>query len=437
MLRGGDSGMGGGGLSARPADVFVGRLPELAALAAALSAASASEPKVVLLQGEAGIGKSSLIREFLARHLCMPIVTASCDEGEAFLPYGVVKQLAAQAAAVSADALAGLELLSSHGPPVDADPLTVGAELLALISSLQGSGAALQGSEAVAVLVEDLQWIDPVSARTLLFACRRLSLDRVLVVLTCRPGGMSQLGEGWERFVSGDRRAIRLTLSGLDVEELGMMCDALGRKGLPDRALRRIIAYTDGNPLLIRALLAELSDEALKTQNAPLGAPRSLAELMRPRLAALPPATRDFVAAAAVLGDHSTIADIAAVSRVAGPAAALGEAERKGLLLELETPTGWQVSFPHPLVRQAVYSDLTPELRRTLHRRAAATIAGDGSLPHRTAAAIGPDLALASDLDKAAERAVVAGKLRLAASYLRRAATVSECGPARDDHTLS
>ncbi len=429
--------MGGDGLSARPAEVFAGRLQELAVLADALSAVRAGEPKVVLLHGEAGIGKSSLAREFLARHSCMPVVTASCEEGEAFLPYGVVQQLAAQAAALPADGLPGLELLSSNGPPVDADPLAVGAELLALLSAAQATDPALQGNDAVAVLIEDFQWIDLASARTLLFACRRLSLDRVLVILTCRPGGMSQLGEGWERFLSGDRRAIRLALSGLDLEELGMMCRALGRNGLPDRALRRIIHYTGGNPLLARALLAELSDDELKAHNTSLGARRSLAELMRPRLAALPRATRDFVAATAVLGDHSTIADIAAVADVAGPAAALGEAERKGFLLEKETPTGWQVSFTHPLVRQAIYSDLSPELRRTLHRRAAATIGGDGSLSHRAAAAVAPDPELASDLDKAAERAAMAGKLRLAARYLQRAAAVSACGPPRDERTLS
>ena len=86
---------------ARPAHVFVGRRLELAALAGALAAARAGEPRVVLIQGEAGIGKSSLISEFLGGQQGIPVVTASGEEAEAFLPYGLVQQLAADAAAVS------------------------------------------------------------------------------------------------------------------------------------------------------------------------------------------------------------------------------------------------------------------------------------------------------------------------------------------------
>ncbi len=420
--------MDGGRRYARPAHVFVGRRLELASLTGALAAARAGEPRVVLIQGEAGIGKSSLISEFLGGQHGIPVVTASGEEAEAFLPYGLVQQLAADAAAVSADALAGLELLF-RGPPADADPLAVGVELLALISSLQGS-------EAVAMVIEDLQWMDLASARALLFACRRLSADRVLVVLTCRPGGMSQLGEGWERFVSGDRRATRLALSGLDVDELGMLCRVLGRSGLSDRTFRRLRRHTGGNPLLACALLAELTDEALKAAHGSWRAPRSLAEVIQARLAALPRDVRDFVAAASVLGEH-TLADIAAVAGTAARAATLGEAERAGILLERETPSGWRVSFAHLLVRQAVYGDLGAERRRALHLRAAAIVEGEESLAHRTAAAVGVDPELASDLDEAADKAATAGKLRLAAQYRRQAATVTGCGPERDERTLS
>ncbi len=421
--------MDGDRTSGRPARVFVGRLPELAVLRAALAGARAGEPHVVLIQGEAGIGKSSLVSEFVAGQRGVPVVAASGEEAEAFLPYGVVQQLGAGAAGVAAGALAGLELLS-RGPCADADPLRVGVELLALLSSVQEC-------EAVAVVIEDLQWIDLASARALLFACRRLGADRVLVILTCRPGGMSQLGEGWERFVSGDRRCARLTLTGLEVDEVGMLCRALGRGGLSDRTFRRLRRYTGGNPLLARALLAELSDDTLNDPGGLVRAPRSLAEVIQLRLAALSAAARDVVAAAAVLGEHSTLVDVAAVAGTTAAAAALGEAERAGILLEEETPSGWRVSFPHLLIRQAVYGDLGAESRRVLHLRAAAIAGGEGSLAHRTAAAAGADRELASDLDQAACQAAAAGKLRLAARYLQQAASVSQAGPERDERVLS
>jgi DNA-binding CsgD family transcriptional regulator len=421
--------MSGDRKRARPARVFAGRVPELAELTAALVGARAGQPQVVLIQGEAGIGKSSLISEFLASQRDLAVVAVSGEETEAFLPYGLVQQLAAGAAAVSAGTLASLELLSM-GPQANTDPLKVGMELRALISSLQVS-------ETVVVVIEDLQWIDLASNRALLFACRRLSADRVLVVLTCRPGGMSTLGEGWERFVSGDRRAARLTLGGLDVDELGMLCQALGRTGLSDRTFRILRQYTGGNPSLARTLLAELNDDALNHTRGPLRAPPSLAEVIQLRLDALSQAARDLVEAASVLGQDGMLVDVAAVAGTSVPAAALGEAERQGILLEQETPWGWQISFPNLLVRQAVYCGLGAERRRALHVRAAASVGGEHSLGHRTAAAAGADPQLAADLDEAAGQAAAAAKLRLAARYLQQAATVSAAGAERDERTLS
>jgi DNA-binding CsgD family transcriptional regulator len=420
-------------LNASPAGVFVGRRLELAALAEALDAARAGEPRVVLIEGESGIGKSSLIFEFLGSLRDVPVIIASGEEAEALLPYGLVQQLAAGAVALSADALAGLELLS-HGPPVNADPLVVGVELLALISSVQGT-------EAAAIVVEDMQWADLMSARALLFACRRLVADRALVILSCRPGGTAPLGAGWDRFISGDRRASRLTLSGLDVEELGMLGRELGRRGLSGRVLQKLADHTGGNPLLARALLTELTDGELKaTEEGLFSAPRSLAALILPRLAALSPQARDLVVAAAVLGDHCALPDAARVAGTAEPAAALSEAVRAGLLLERNAPSGcsgWTLSFTHLLVRQAVYGDLGAEQRRVLHLRAAAAVGGREALAHRAAAAVGPDPELAADLVVAADATAEAGKLRLAARYFRQAAAVAGQGPERCEWTLA
>ena len=414
---------------AHPAQVFVGRLPELSTLAAALAAARAGEPQVVLIQGEAGIGKTSLIFEFLRGHRGVPVIAASGEAAEAALPFGVVQQLTAGTAAASPGALAGLELLS-HGPHADTDPLAVGVELLALIS-------ALQAEEAAAVVVEDLQWADLPSARALLFVCRRLAADHVLVILSCRLDGTSRLGDGWARFANGDRRASWLTLRGLDVEELGMLCERLGHPGLPERTLRRLADHTGGNPLLARAILVELTEDTLKATDGSVRVPRSLAGLILPRLAALPQQVRDLVVAASVLGEHCPLADVATLAGTADPVAALDEAEQAGFLTEQRTPSSWVVSFTHPLIHQALYDDLGPERRRRLHLDAAAIVGEPAALNHRAAAAVGPDPELAADLCVAASAAADTGKMLLAARYLQQAAAVTERGPTRDERLLA
>jgi len=416
--------------SARPAEVFVGRQEELTALAAALEDVSAGEPRFVLIQGDAGIGKSSLISKFLAGQEDLPVVTASGEESEAYLPYGLVHQLAVGGARISPDALGGLDLLSGPPPPADADPLAVGVEVLALVSSLQGS-------DVVAVVIEDLQWMDLASARALLFAFRRLSADRVLVLLSSRAGANPQLGGGWDRFIRSDRRVTPLTLVGLDIEETGALCRALGRSGLTTRGVQRLREQTGGNPLLARALLAEATDTELKAADGSLHAPRSLADMVAHRLTTLSPAARDVVAAAAVLGDRCSLAEVTEVIGTADAAAALGEAEQAGFLLERQAASGWQISFVHLLFRQAVYQDLGALRRRELHLRAAAAVAGDAALAHRSAAAVGPDQKLAADLDEAASRSALAGKLSLAARFRQEAAAVTTRGPEHDERILS
>jgi DNA-binding CsgD family transcriptional regulator len=417
------------GHASRLGQVFVGRGPELALLESGLAAARAGQPRVVLVEGEAGMGKSALVNEFVSQHPDAPTIFASGEESEAVLPYGVVAQFTAGAAAVSSRALAGLRLLNDGIGP-ETDPLAVGVELLAVIS-------AIQHSAPVVLVVEDLQWADLASARSLLFAFRRLGADHVLAVLTYRASEWATLGEGWTRFASGDRHAIALTLAGLDVGELGQLCRALGRTGVPERSLRRIAEHTGGNPLLARALLSELSDEALTASEGPLRAPRSLASLTAARLAGMSVAARDLVVAAAVLGERSSLADLSAVAAVAAPGAALAEAERAGFLVERPASAGWEVTFTHLLIRQSVYHDLGAQRRRRWHRRAAEVVGGPEALEHRAAAAAAADSALAAELAAAAAVASRDGKPQLAARYLRQAASVTEPGPTRDEFTLS
>ena len=86
---------------------------------------------------------------------------------------------------------------------------------------------------------------------------RRLQADRVLVVVSARPGELARLGEGWLRFLAGDHRAGRVRLGGLGPEEVVALGRALGAGELPRRAVGRLLEETGGNPLYCRAVLEE------------------------------------------------------------------------------------------------------------------------------------------------------------------------------------
>ena len=160
---------------------FVGRRAELGALAEAYAQASAGHPGIVCVEGPAGIGKTALVRVFLAAAASAVVVSASGDETEITLPWGVLAQLAQGA---PADSCAPLRELAGLSPA--ADPLASGRLLLDAVGVL-ASGAP------VVLVVEDLHWIDHPSAQVLRFALRRLTGEHVLVVVTTRPEGPMQV----------------------------------------------------------------------------------------------------------------------------------------------------------------------------------------------------------------------------------------------------
>ena len=168
--------------------VFVGRAEELAVLKAAAAAARGGQPTVVLVEGEAGIGKSSLLTRFASGLAGATVLRASGDEAELRLPYGIVGQLVAR----------------RGGRP----PGRLGAERGGRSSGGGRRAGGVAGSVCrslgmVLAVIDDLQWADGPSARALLFALRRLQADQVLVVVSARPGELSRLGEGWQRFWRG------------------------------------------------------------------------------------------------------------------------------------------------------------------------------------------------------------------------------------------
>ena len=415
--------LGPGGVHTAEVDHFVGRAGELAILDAEMQAVRAGRPRVVLVEGEAGIGKSSLLSRFVSGHRDVCLLRASGDEAEMLLAWGLADQLLAGAGPAAA------ERCSQAGARrKDADAMAVGAQLVAVLGDLQA------GDRVVAVVVDDLHWSDQPSARALLFALRRMRADRVLGLVSARPGELSRLGEGWSRFAGGDHRVTRLRLGGLRAGELVAMARTLGAGDLSGRAVAQLLDHTGGNSLHCRALLEELGPDGLARADD-LPAPRELAGVVLARLRALSEPAQGLVTAAAVLGRRCPVAAAAALAGLADPLAALDEAAAAGLLVEEGAGSGADIAFAHPLVRAAVRDDLGSAQRRRLHQVAATLVPAPAALTHRVAAAFGPDDSLAGDLEEAAREAATAGEVAQAAAWLAQASAAST-GRAQQERRL-
>src|ERR1700734_2852734 len=322
-----------------------------------MQAVQAGHPRFVLVEGEAGIGKSSLLSRFTAAHPETCVLRASGNQAEMLLAWGLIDQLLSAAGAVTA---AGA---SPAGAArwMDADAMAVGAHVVTALGDLQAS------DKVVVVVVDDLHWSDEPSARALLFALRRMRADRVLGLVSARPGELNRLGEGWSRFAAGDDRVTRLLLDGLSGQDLVAMAQALGAGELSGRAVAQLLDHTGGNALHCRALLEELGTDGLARADDDLPAPRELASVVAARLRALSEPAQGLVAAAAVLGRS------------------------------------------RPLSAAAGRDDLGSARRHQLHQAAAILVSGPAALHHRVAATVGPDDTLAGDLEEAARQAAAAG----------------------------
>jgi hypothetical protein len=373
---------------------FVGRGAELGVLRALLNDARSAQPRVVQVQGPPGIGKTALLEQFLDAPGDGPaptVVRASGEEAETLLAYGVLDQVGRSAGP------AGEALLAATALAPPPEPIVAGTRLLEMLGELESSGP-------VVLVVDDLHWADQPSVRALVFALRRLVADQVLAVLAVRDDAVAELPESLRRIVSGHHGSV-LRLSGLDERDLRELATLRGIPSFPARVARRLRDGTRGNPLHVRAVLDEFAPDEWEAGRQPLPSPRAFRLLVGDRYAACADDTRRLVDAAAVLGARSSLPLVVGVGEVGEPVGAVDEAVRR-LLVADTTRHPWTVTFPHPLVRSAVYDALGPARRSTLHLAAARLVDDEVAvLHHRVAAAPTPDPALADDLEAYARRA--------------------------------
>ena len=410
----------------RPPLRLLGRRSEREELDRLVADALTDRSRVVVLRGEAGVGKSALLGYLSDQIAEWRIARAVGVESEMELAYAGLHQLCApmlgylgRLPVPQRDALATVFGRSAGAVP---DRFLVGLATLTLF-------AEVAEQQPLACIVDDAQWLDHASAQILGFVARRLLAERIAVVCATRTESGDDVLAGLPELSVrglGDSDARALLLANVPGPIDAAVCD-------------QIIMESHGNPLALLELprtwnLAGLAGGFGLPSGQPV-AGRVEQSYVR-RLQLLPSDTQLLVltAAAEPLGDpvllHRAAGMLGIDLAAAGPA-------QDGGLLEL----GGRVEFAHPLVRSAAYRSAATDDRRRVHRALAdATVAEtdpDRRAWHRARATPGPDEEVAAELERSAGRAQARGGVAAAAAFRQRSAELTVDPAPRAERSLA
>jgi DNA-binding CsgD family transcriptional regulator len=424
------------GIRVGPARPLLERDGELSKLHDAVAAAQAGEGRLVVLEGSAGIGKSSLLAESraIASGEGMQVLSARAGEHEAEFAFGVVRQLF-EHLLTNASENERAELLAGAAGLVE--PLFPNAQPQ-LTPALADSPFAIQHGlywlaantaylQPTCLIVDDLHWADAPSLHWLGYLIRRLDGLRLAVIAATRP---PEQGHDPALLVELLADPAALTVQPAPLTLLSVTQLTKTRLGLePDEAFCAAVALaTGGNPLFVGALLDTVAHERLEPTGAnartvlALG-PRAISRAVSVRLARLPPGAIAIAEAAAILGDGSELRHTAALAEL--DLVAAGKAA--STLVRVDLLRGADpIEFFHPVVRSALYDTIDAGTRIALHRRAAQILTAAGAPPEQAAAhllqvAPAGDADVVQALRTAADRALASGAYTTAVDYLRRA----------------
>jgi DNA-binding CsgD family transcriptional regulator len=375
--------------------MLVGRGEECRRIERLLDDARAGRGGALVISGEPGIGKTSLLEHAATGAGDMAVVRARGVEAEASVPFvGLVDLLTPFASLVpdlpgrQAEALRSALAL---GPtrPVDRLAVLVGAFNLICAAAV---------AQPVLVLVDDAHWLDAASAEAIAFAARRMAADRVALIIATRSKGYADLpAMSPQPLTAGQARQL------------------LEERGLVEDAVRQTVAVAAGNPLA----LLELADGRAEPGRT------NLEETYARMAEALPEACREALLLLAACRTDRPLVIRRALAGAGLTDDALAPAERDGLV---RVEPG-RLAFRHPLIRSAVYTAASgPDRRRAHAALAAACVEPElewEQVAHRAAAATEPDEELAAAVDRLASDVRLRGGAIATVEWYERAAALS------------
>jgi DNA-binding CsgD family transcriptional regulator len=389
---------------------IVAREQELASIRAFIEEAGRGTSMLVL-EGEPGIGKSTLWLAGVAHAKAngLRVLSSRPAEAERGLAHaglgdlfeGVLDDVLPELTAPRRRALeVALLVEEASGDPVDPRALAV---------AVRGALLRLSDSEPLVIAVDDVQWLDPSSARALAFAARRLEDASIRLLLARRIADGVEASELEEALSHEHVR--RIEVGPLSVGAVHrLLSERLGRT-FPRQTLVRIHERSGGNPFFALETARALEGDVDPLE--PLPVPQTLEGLVRVRLTGLPPATREALGLAAALGTPSE--DLLARAGVAAGALDPALAEH---VVEREEGT---IRFTHPLLSSALYKDLG-DRRQSVHARIAEVVDDPvGRGRHLALSRDEPDAEIAATLDEAAILAAERGAWAVSAELSEHA----------------
>jgi DNA-binding CsgD family transcriptional regulator len=379
----------------------VGRGAELEALNTFVDSLERG-PAMLVLEGEPGLGKTTLWREGLraAERRSFQVVECRPVQAEAQLAFTALSDLLTDVPTIVFDELPApqrraLEVALLRAEPEDDEhfPRAVALGFLGVLVALARSGPLIVG-------IDDVHWLDQASQRVLAFAVRRLREERIGVLLARRADAGSVFPGDAEG--DGPMTVTRLRLSALDADELERVLRRHLGGRLERRSMARLHHSSGGNPLFALQLgRAMLEGDVVDEDGLGLLIPATLQQVVADQLLALSPAAIDVVQAAAAVA-RPTAALIESVIGNDRAREGLAAASRAGVLLVDRD----RVGFTHPLLATAAYSQMSAFDRRHLHARVAEVVEDvEERGRHLAAAAERPDTEVAAALDAGALRA--------------------------------
>jgi DNA-binding CsgD family transcriptional regulator len=395
-----------------------GRERELDVLADLVRGLAEGAGGALVVRGEAGIGKSSLlaVTARLAVQAGAQVLTATGVQAETRLPFAGLHQLLRPVLPLAERLPLRLRtaLLSAFGlaDAEPAGPFLTGLAALELVSDAAAS-------TPVMLIADDAQWLDEPSGAVLGFVARRLATEPVALLIAVRDGLASSLD---------DAGLPGLPLTGLAEPAAAALLEARA-PGLDLAHRTRLLSEAAGNPLALVELPKSVRPgypaNGLTGPLLPLTA--RLEQAFAAQQSGLPEITRAVLLAAAA-NDGNGLPEVLGAASVLAGTAATAEALLPAIAASLLETGETGLRFRHPLIRSAVYQAASVARRRTAHTTLADLLYGspDRRAWHLAAAALGPDEQVAADLEATAVRAVKRSAFTMAADAYRRAAQLSD-----------